>query len=120
MRETFKRWEGIIGKRKTKNVVERLYEEKVAREFNNNNVYSGNNSVLSKLEGVGGALLEMDFLDYPEKREMVNALAEDLVSKTLSEEFIASLSAILEREYEEERWLEDEIDEIRKLLDSMK
>jgi|GEM_PF-5319034 len=119
MRDVFARWEKEIGKKNTAKVVESLYQKRAKNDFTGEFQFTGSTRLIHQLETVGAVLKDSDSLTFDEKKRMLNIIAENLISKTLTEPFREALKNVLEKEFDQESWLEDEIDDIKSLLDEM-
>jgi len=117
-------WAELIGYERAKNVFDVFFDKKIDLDFPNlaqGDLTHIKKSIIAELEEVGSILMELDgnILSHEEIIKMVDLLARDLISESLPDAFVKNISEMLLAEERLGTELDDEINYIKGVLDSI-
>jgi hypothetical protein len=117
-------WAELIGQDRAKLVADAFFNKKVDLDFPQlaqGDLTHVKKSIITELEEVGTILKELDgeVINRDELVKMIDVCARDLISKSLPEAFVTTISELLVTEKQMSNELEDEIKHIKGVLDSL-
>ncbi|MDI6811198.1 MAG: hypothetical protein QMD80_05945 [archaeon] len=117
-------WAELIGHERAKLVADVFFDKKIDLDFPN--LAQGDfthikKDIIAELEDVGTILMGLDgnILSHNEIIRMVDLVAKDLISKSLPDAFVQTISEILLDEKRLSKELDEEIKYIKGVLDSI-
>jgi hypothetical protein len=117
-------WAELIGQDRAKLVADAFFNKKVDLDFPQlaqGDLTHVKKSIITELEEVGTILKELDgeVINRDELVKMIDVCARDLISKSLPEAFVTTISELLVTEKQMSNELEDEIKHIKGVLDGL-
>ena len=117
-------WSKLIGHDRAKIVADVFFDKKIDLDFPllaRGDFTHVKKSIITELEEVGTILKELDgdTLSRDEIVKMIDLFARDLISKSLPEAFVKNISEMLSTEKQLSKELDEEINYIKGVLDSM-
>ena len=118
-------WAELIGHDRAKVVADVFFDKKIDLDFPNlaqGDLTHIKKSIITELEEIGTILSELDgtVVSHAELIEMVDLAARELISKSLPEAFVKTVSEMLSTEKVPGEDLEAEIRYIQGILESLK
>ena len=117
-------WTELIGPDRAKLVADAFFNKKIDLDFPrlaHGDLTHIKKSIITELEEVGTILkeLETDILSRDEMVTMIDLCARELISKSLPEAFVTTLSELLMAEKQRSEELDEEIRYIKGILDRL-
>jgi hypothetical protein len=117
-------WAELIGQDRAKTVADAFFNKKIYLDFPqlaHGDLTQVKKSIITELEEVGTILkqLEGEVISRDDLVKMIDVFARDLIAKSLSEAFVNNISELLVTEKQLRNELEDEINYIKGVLDSL-
>ena len=118
------KWAELIGNERAKIVFDFFFDKKIGLDFPNlaqGDLTHIKKSIIAELEEVGTILMELDgnILSHDEILNMVDLLANDLISRNMPDAFVKEISAMLLDEERLGKELDEELKYIHGVLNSM-
>ena len=116
------KWAELIGNERAKIVFDLFFDKKIGLDFPNlaqGDLTHIKKSIIAELEEVGTILMELDgnILSHDEILNMVDLLANDLISRNMPDAFVKEISAMLLDEERLGKELDEELIYIKDVLD---
>ena len=116
------KWAELIGNERAKIVFDFFFDKKIGLDFPNlaqGDLTHIKKSIIAELEEVGTILMELDgnILSHDEILNMVDLLANDLISRNMPDAFVKEISAMLLDEERLGKELDEELIYIKDVLD---
>jgi len=118
------KWAELIGNERAKIVFDFFFDKKIDLDFPNlaqGDLTHIKKSIIAELEEVGTILMELDgnILSHDEILNMVDLLANDLISMNMPDAFVKEISAMLLDEERQGKELDEELKYIHAVLNSI-